>query len=401
MIRPKFNLTKVLEKKQIPIRAIYISSYIPRKCGIATFTKDLTSVINLLNPEALAEIVALTDPDSEYDYPWEVKFRIEQENANDYSEAAKYINQSSADVVCLQHEFGLFGGVSGDYILPMLDSIEKPIVSCFHTILPNPSDHQKYVMSRIVGKSDAVIAMSKESKKLLVDIYGADEDQAVVIYHGVPDVNFEESNKYKKELNIEAERMILMSGLLSAGKGMEYSIEAMPEILKHFPSTKLYIVGETHPSVLRNEKENYRDKLINLSKKYEIEQNVIFINEFLELEDLMKYYKAADIYITPHLDPQQPTSGTLSKALGVGNVCISTPYLYASEMLAEDVGILVPFKESQPISDAVIKVLGNPTLFEQYRESAFKIGKLMQWPRVAARYLELVKTIINSENGNF
>jgi polysaccharide biosynthesis protein PslF len=393
----KVSYTKILKAKEEPIRAIYISSYIPEKCGIATFTKDLTSTINVLNPDYPAEIVAVHDDDLELDYPWEVKFKISQTNLENYHYASNYINQSSADIVNLQHEFGLFGGVDGDYILPMLDSLNKPIVTNFHTIQPEPTEHQKYIMKRIINKSEAVIAMTNISKKILKDVYGCPERKAVVIYHGVPDFTFNDKHRYRKLLKIKSDHVLLMSGLLGPDKGIDYVIEAMPAILRKFPDTKFYVLGETHPNLIKDKKDEYREKLERMVKKLKLEDSVVFINKYLTLDELVKYYKAADVFFTPHLNPQQPTSGTLSYALGAGKVCISTPYNYAKEVLDNDNGILIPFRDSKSISEAVTDVFSDPGLKLKYEKNAYRLGKQMQWPRVAQSYLNLFRAVLNKK----
>lgn len=392
------DLSKILDEVLKPIRAIYVASYIPMRCGIATFTKDLVTAINNQNPEALAEIIVSDDNLEEYAFPWEAKYKINKEDASGYVETASYINQSSADIVCIEHEFGIYGGNDGEYLLPMIDSINKPIVTCFHTILTEPKSQQKYIMRRIVDASSAVVAMSQDSRQLLIDVYGCKPDKAVLIHHGVPDFELTSSSKYKKELGIECKNMIMMSGLIGPGKGIEYVIKAMPKILNENPDLKFYVLGQTHPGVVRTSGEVYRESLIQLAKDLDISSQVVFVNKYLSLEELMVYYKAADIFLTPHLDPQQPTSGTLAYALGAGKVCISTPYVYAKEMLSKEVGILVPFKESEPIADAINSVLKDPILFEKYRTNAYSMGKTMQWPRIAAKYLSLFRVIIDAYN---
>jgi glycosyltransferase involved in cell wall biosynthesis len=389
------GINRQLDREEKPIRAIYISSYIPRKCGIATFTKDLTTSINNLNPRALGEIIAVTDEGQSYEYPWEVKVRISQNSSQDYSMAANYINQSGADVINLQHEFGLFGGVDGDYILPLLDTLTKPVITNFHTILPNPDEHKKYIMKRIIDKSAAVIAMTQNTRLILRDVYGCPLEKTAVIHHGVPDFAFNHTVQFKKQLGMTGKTMILTSGLISPGKGLQYVIQALPEIVKQHPDTVLYIVGETHPVLLRNEGEKYRESLEALVKENNLQDNVVFVNKYLSLEDLIDYYKAADIFITAHTDPQQPTSGTLSYALGAGNVCISTPYNYAQEVLANDVGLLVDFNDHVSISTSVLSVLNDKKLMDVYKSKAYRFGRLMTWPSVAARYLNLFKIIID------
>lgn len=366
-------------------------------CGIATFTKDLTEAINDQNPEALGEIIAMNDTQEGYDYPWEVKLRIDNTKPEDYIAAAQYINQSSADVVCLQHEFGLFGGSQGDFIVPMLEMITKPIVTNFHTIVPEPDEDYLYVMKRIIELSDAVVAMSSASAKDLAQQYDCDENKIAIIHHGVPKFALEDTGAAKKELGIAEGRMVMVSGLINPGKGFEYVIKAMPSVLEKFPDTQLYIVGQTHPQIRRRQKETYREQLLALIHENKLDDNVVLIDEFLELPKLTDYYRATDIYITPHLDPQQPTSGTLAKALGAGKVCISTPFFYAQEMLAEDTGILVPFADAESISKSICRVLGDEEVYKEYRRKAYTKGKMMQWPKIAKQYLDLYSYVIKKD----
>ncbi len=393
----KHDLTNYLATLEAPVRVIYISSYIPRKCGIATFTKDLTTAINILNPEALAEIVAISDKENEYEYPWEAKYKIKQENIADYISCANYINQGSADVVVLEHEFGLFGGIDGEYILTLIDLINKPLITCFHSILPEPDEHKRYVMQRIIEKSAAAVAMSSISKKALIEQYNCPPNKTIVIQHGVYDFIFADTQDAKTRLNLNNDFMLMVSGLIGPGKGFEYVIEAMPKILQANPKAKLYIIGETHPGILQDGGGNYEDFLTKKINDLNIKDNVVMINRFLDLPELIEYFKAADVYVTPHLDPQQPASGTLAKAIGAGKVCISTPFNYAQEMLANEVGILVPFKDSDSIAKSVIEVMDNKTLYDKYRRNAYKLGKTMQWPRIAQRYLNLFKVVKENE----
>ena len=384
-----FSASSYLASKDEPIRTIYISSYTPRKCGIATFTKDLTTAINHQNPEALAEIIAMNETEEDYGYAWEVKLRVNQDTPEDYLAAASYINQSSADIVCLQHEFGLFGENWGEGILELISGINKPLVTCYHTIMPSPPKDALRIMKKIVKKSVVSIAMSETSRDMLVNLYGCPKQKAVVIQHGVPDFKFENPQLQKKDMNISADPMIMVSGLISPGKGFEYVIDAMPKIIKKFETAKLYIVGQTHPGIMRKNGESYRDVLHDRINKLGISKSVVHIDSFLELDELINYYRAADIYITPHLDEQQPTSGTLAKALGAGKICISTPYFYAREVLSNNAGILVPFKDSSSIADKIIEVWQDEELRNRYRKNAYAKGKLMQWPRVAKQYMEV------------
>ncbi|HWZ65786.1 MAG TPA: glycosyltransferase [Patescibacteria group bacterium] len=411
------NFAAALAQRQLPIRVIYLASYPPRKCGIATFTKDLTSAINDVNPDALAEIIALNDSKQEYDYPWEVKLRIGQHQKSDYMMAARYINQSSADVVCLQHEFGLFGGPEGNnsaclsagttsanalkkdvksryYLADMLEQIEKPIVTTLHTILPNPDANYLYMMCRVIDLSKAVVAMTEDARKVLIDVYGCPPEKAIVIYHGVPDFSFNEIAKHKRKLHIQAEPMLLSAGLLGPGKGTESIIEAMPAIRRVFKKAKLYVVGQTHPVILRTEGEKYRDSLAQLIKKLRLSHSVRLINSYMSTEELRQYYQAADFFITAHKNLEQSGSGTLAWGLGAGKVCISTPYNYAKEVLDKGAGVLVKPGSSTAIADSVLDIYSDQKHMHQIRERAYDKGRKFTWPNVGLNYLNLFKLVV-------
>lgn len=383
------NLSAKLARKQLPVRVIYISSYVPRKCGIATFTKDLTTAINDLNPQALAEIIAMNDEIQPYEYPWEVKLRIDQHNPQDYARAAQYINDSSADVVNIQHEFGLFGGEQGDYLLPLLDEINKPIITTFHTILPEPDQHQLYTLQRIVEKSMAVVAMTESSRRILIDVYACPEDKAMVIHHGVPDFSFNGIAQHKKRLRITAAPMLLTAGLLSPNKGIEHVIDAMPAIVEQAPKAKLYIVGQTHPQILHRHGDSYRDGLKERVRKLKMSRHVVFVNRYVDAEELRRYYLAADFFITAYPGMQQPTSGTLAWAVGAGKACISTPYHYAKEILDGEAGLLLPSLSSAAIAEAVISLCNDTPRRLAMRQQAYKKGRQMTWGNTGLNYLHL------------
>ena len=410
----------MLAAEQQPVKVIYISAYTPRKCGIATFAKDLNGAINTLNPNALGDIIALNDSGQEYSYPWEVKLRIAQHKKADYIMASHYINQSSADIVSLQHEFGLFGGPEGDnsaclsagtdiqvnrekfeehlhsryYILSMLERIHKPIITTFHTILSEPDTHQAYIMRRIIEQSKAVVAMTESSRQVLIDVYGCPPEKAVVIYHGVPDFTFNGIAAHKRKLRIKAEPMILTAGLIGPGKGLEYTIAAMPAILKTLPNAKLYIVGETHPVILRNEGEIYRESLVKLAKKYHVSKSIRFVNKYLDDDQLRRYYQAADFFITAYRNIQQSASGTLAWALGAGKICITTPYLYAKEVLADGAGIMIERNDSDAIAKSILSTYANKDFAHTTRKLAYRKGQKFRWPNVGLNYLNLFRLVL-------
>ena len=388
------KLKKVLRGQNKSIDAVYISSYVPRKCGIATYTKDLTSAINLINPYSKAKIMALVRPDDEIDYPPEVKFKINQYKIDSYIRAAQHINKSKADIVILEHEFGLYGGEYGEYIIKLIELLSKPLIITTHTIPDDPDKGYGLVLKDIINFAEKVIVMMPESIQKLIKKYNCPKEKIEIIPHGVPDIPLEPNDKYKKKKGLE-DRIILGNiNLLSASKGLEYTIEALKEIKSHFNDVLYLIIGQTHPVVLKEEDEKYRNFLKEKIKQYDLQDNVKFINKYISLKDLIEWLKVIDIYITPYLDPQQSASGALAYAIGAGKVCISTPYLYAKEVLADGRGIIVPFRNSQAIADAVIEICENPQKKLAIEKKTYKFGRLMTWYNVALQHLKLFDEVI-------
>jgi len=391
------NLEKILAAKARAIRVIYVSSYIPRYCGIATFTKDLTNAINLLNPYALAEIMVMNRHVEQLEYPWEVKFKIEQENLSTYLQAAEYINQSGADLVCLEHEFGIFGGKSGEYILPFIESLQIPLVTTLHTVVANADSTEGGILKRIIKKSVAVTVMLEKVKAKLVKDYNIPEEKVVAIPHGTPDLPYSPTAGYKKKRNL-SDRLILGNvNLLTPSRGVEYILEAVALIAKKYPNVLYAVIGQTHPVYVRENGEAYRTFLKKKVKELGIEKNVRFVNEYVSLEELINWLKTIDFYITAYLDPEQAASGGLAYAVGAGKSCISTPYLYAREILAQGRGIIVPFRDSKAIASAVIDLWGNEGKRTRMEKKAYEYGRLMTWPNVAFQYLELFKTVLDAD----
>ncbi len=387
-------MVKQLQKQRKPIKAIYVSSYIPRKCGIATYTKDLTNDINQLNPYALSEIMAINRPEENLSYPWEVKYRINYNDLNSYIQAANYANQSEADVVLLEHEFGLYGGRGGDYILNFVETLKKPLVITFHTIISDPNNDFGLVQKRLVEYPQAIFVMMHQSVKKLKDLYHVPEEKIVVIPHGTPDLPFGATEFYKKEKKL-ANRIIMGNiNLISDNKGIEYGLEAVAKIAKTIPNILYLIVGQTHPIVLQKEGEKYRNYLKSLIKKYQIEKNVKFVNKYLSLEELLEWLQTMDFYITPYLNPEQSSSGALAYAIGAGKSCISTPYIYAKEAFSNNRGILVPFKDSKAIADAVIDLVKNQEKRNKIEHQAYEYGRLMTWSNVALQHLDVFEAIL-------
>ncbi|HUD20529.1 MAG TPA: glycosyltransferase family 4 protein [Candidatus Saccharimonadales bacterium] len=393
------RLSTQLTESERRVRVLYVSTYIPRECGIATFTKDLTNAINLLNPTCLADITAIDDKElnkTSYQYPWEVKHRIQQDSLTSWLDMAKHINDTSADVVSIQHEFGIYGppGTDGENIIPFMEKITKPIVVTFHTVLPEPTEHQLEVVQKIAERAEAIVVMVNVAVKWLTEVYNLDEHKIVVIPHGVPDIPFTPSIGPKAELGLKNYKTIMGFGLVNRGKGYEQAISALPLILERHPKTKLLILGETHPVVRRQEGEKYRNKLKRLAKRLGVQDYIVWVNRYLSLDEIIEYLKATDIYITPFINLQQITSGTLSYAVGAGRVCLSSPYLYAGEVLDENRGFIVePFCPIK-FAKAVNQIFDHPRKSLEVAKRAYDYGRNMIWPSVALRYLDLFEILI-------
>ncbi len=384
------------------ISSIYVSSFVPRKCGIATYTSDLTRAIDLINPYCGSNIVALIRREDKIDYPPEVKFKISQYNIDSYIKAADYINKSKMDIVILEHEFGLYGGEFGEYIIKLIERIKKPLIITAHTIPVNPNAGYGQVLKDVLKFADRVIVMMPESLQKLVKKYNYPGENIEIIPHGVPDILMETNTGYKKKKGLEGRIILGNINLLSEIKGLEYILEALTEINEHFDNVLYLIIGQTHPVVLQTEGEKYRNFLKGKVREYNLQKNVRFINKYMSLNELISWLKVIDIYITPYLDPQQTASGALAYAIGAGKVCISTPYLYARDMLAEGRGILVPFRNSKAIADAVIDICENPQKKSKMEIKAYKFGRLMTWYNVALQHLRVFNEVLDKhENMRF
>lgn len=395
------TLPQTLTNLARPVRAIYISSYIPRKCGIATFTKDLTTAINLLNPLALAQIVAMdnTLTRDAIEYPHEVRFRVFDQEKSEYVQVAKAINaDASIDIVCIQHEFGIYGGADGRLVFELLSHIEKPIVVTFHTILEKPSPERFAAIQAICAKASAVVVMLASSKKALVAVYGVPEEKIAVIHHGVPDFPKLDTSEWKKRMSLEDRVVATSINLLSEHKGNEYVVAAIPEIIKTVPNFLYMIVGETHPMILANAggKDVFREKLYQMVGDLGIAKHVRFIQRYVPINELVAYIGASDFYITPYNDPQQAASGGLAYAIGAGKLCISTPYLYAKEMLNDTRGVLVPFRDPSGIAEAVKRMVEHPEEKETLEKNAYEIGRTMSWINIGHQYYHLFHTVLGA-----
>jgi len=375
----------------------FVSTYVPKPCGIATFTNDLLRHIDNYNILIPSKVIAMNGKDENYNYPEEVVRIIRIDEIEDYIKASEFVNESEIEIIGIQHEFGIFGGEYGEYLLEFLERIKKPCVTTFHTVLPNPPQKMREIVRKISEKSSYIVVMTNLGKELLHDYYGIAKRKIELIYHGVPFAYLRPTNYFKEKLNLDNKTIISTFGLISRGKGLEYVIYSLPEILKEFPDVMYLIIGATHPNILKQEGESYREFLIKESERLGVSENVKFINKFLTIEELLDYLGATDIYITPYLNPGQITSGTLSYAIGCGKACISTPYLYAKDIFENGKrGILVNFRDPESISEGVIYLLKNPEKKKQIEREAYKLGQKMTWEKVAWEYLTLFSRVSSS-----
>ncbi|MCB2196433.1 MAG: glycosyltransferase family 4 protein [Bacteroidetes bacterium] len=379
------------------MKLAFIGTYPPRECGIGTFTNNLFKSMADINKSVRGEnenfVVALSDNDLIYKYPDEVKHIIRQEHQRDYINAAKFINLSGADLCILEHEFGIFGGQSGIYILPLLHRLEIPIIVTLHTILKNPSYNEKAVLQEICKMADKIVVMSHKAIDFLIHVYDVTEEKIVFIEHGVPNIKYS-PEKSKKEFKLENKKVILTFGFVGRNKGIETVIKALPELIKKHPNVVYIVLGKTHPNVLRHSGEEYRIFLLRLVKSLKLEEHVIFLNEFIDEQFLFKYLYACDIYITPYLNEAQITSGTLSYAVGVGAAVLSTPYWHASELLADGRGKLFDFNDSENLSLMLTNLLDNPKELNELKRKARDYGRKITWPKTGEKYVDTAKNII-------
>ena len=366
----------------------FLGDYLPRKCGIATFTTDLRCAIATEFPALQCPVVPVNDLEEGYDYPPEVRFEIAEQDLPSYLRAADFLNITDVDVLCVEHEFGIFGGPAGSHVLALLRELRMPIVTTLHTVLREPNDDQRRVMRELARLSTRLVVMSERGQEFLREIYQIPATKIDLIPHGIPDMPFADPNYFKDEFSVAGKQVLLTFGLLSPNKGIEYALRALPEIIREFPNVVYIVLGQTHPNLLRNEGDTYRLSLERLAKELGVQKHVVFFNRFVELDELMRFIGAADIYLTPYLTETQITSGTLAYAFGNGNAVISTPYWHAAELLTQDRGRLVPFRDSPAIAAAAIELLRDETLRHSMRKTAYKLGRAMVWSRVAQSYVK-------------
>jgi glycosyltransferase involved in cell wall biosynthesis len=375
-------------KPSLPTRIAVIGNYLPRHCGIATFTTDLCTAISAEYGTARLLALPVNDTDEGYDYPSRVRWSLAQDDVRSYEEAAEFLNFNNIDMVCLQHEYGIFGGPAGGHILHLLRRLKMPLVTTLHTVLREPDPTQLAVMEEIAELSDRLIVMSQLSSQFLQEIFKVPGGKIDMVPHGVPDLPFLDPNFYKDRFGVEGKAVLLTFGLLSPNKGIENVIRALPHILSKHKNVAYIVAGATHPHVLRRNGDKYRESLQALAKEMGVESQVIFHNHFVSPEEMVEFIGAADIYITPYRHEAQVVSGTLAYALGAGKAIISTPYWHAIELLDDHRGALVPFQNPDAIAQKTIELLDTPATRHAMRKRAYLFAREMVWKRVAQGYME-------------
>jgi glycosyltransferase involved in cell wall biosynthesis len=375
-----------------------VGSYVPRLCGIATFTKDLRDAVATEIGQTQAGVVALDDNAAGYTYPDEVRFQIPQHKQVEYVSAADLLNVNQIDCVLLQHEFGIFGGKDGSHVLEFARTLRMPLITTLHTVLAEPSPGQRAVMKELARLSDRVVVMSHLARHMLRDVYGIADEKSAYVAHGIPDVPLVDPDSFKEQFGVEGRRVLLTFGLLSPGKGIEVAIKAMPAIVARHPEVLYIILGATHPHVLKNDGNAYRTSLERLVDRLGLNDHVIFHNRYVTLPELLGYIGVADVYVTPYANKQQITSGTLAYAVGAGKAVVSTPYWHAEEMLADGRGRIFPFGDSTALAGHVIDLLENESELSAMRQRAYAHGRPMIWKQVARSYLSLAAEAIRERS---
>ncbi len=381
------RLNRVVKAESGSRTIAFLGDYLPRKCGIATFTSDLLGAVAARHPQSQCFAVPVNDIEGCYRYPDVVRFEIEEQNLDSYRSAAGFLNSSDADVVSVQHEYGIFGGPAGSHLLTLLRGLEVPVVSTLHTVLRNPNGDQRRVMRELVAHSTRLVVMTERGRTILQEVYQAPPAKIDVIPHGIPDVPFVSPDYYKDRFGVCGRKVLLTFGLLSPNKGIEHVLNALPGVVAEFPDAVYIVLGATHPNEVRTRGEAYRQGLEAIARANKLENNVIFHNRFVDLKELTEFIGAADLYITPYLDEAQSTSGTLAYAFGAGKAVISTPYWHAAELLRDQRGILVPFADPGAIAREVSGLLRDRTRRNAMSENAYRLGRSMVWSNTADLYM--------------
>jgi glycosyltransferase involved in cell wall biosynthesis len=371
----------------LPTRIAFVGNYLPRQCGIATFTTDLCAALATEYGADRLFAIPVNDPESRYDYPERVRLELEQEDTASYERAAEFLNFNGNDLVCVQHEYGIYGGVAGSHILTLMRKLKMPVVTTLHTVLREPDPDQRSVLEEITRLSDRVVVMSEQAAQFLGEVYAVPNNKIDIIPHGVPDFQFMDPNYFKDKFGTEGKSVLLTFGLLSPNKGIENVIRALPSILKKHPKVMYIVSGVTHPHIRQREGERYREELQALAEQLGVSSHLMLLNRFASAEELVEQVGTADIYITPYRQEAQIVSGTLAIALGAGKAIISTPYWHAKELLANKRGVIVPFENPDAIAEAVLQLLDNDGERHAMRKRAYLHSRETIWPKTAQKYM--------------
>ncbi len=378
----------------------FIGNYLPRRCGIATFTNDLLHAVSKEGDQIDCWAIAMNDIPQGYPYPKQVRFELNVNSIADYQLAAEFLNVNKVDVVSLQHEYGIYGGDHGSLILSLIRNLRMPVITTLHSILPNPNATQKKIINSISEISDRIVVMSQKAVLFLKDIYKVPIEKISLIHHGIPDLPFIDPNFFKEQFGVEGKKVILTFGLINPGKGIETMIDALPVIIRKHPNVVYIILGATHPNIKKEYGEAYRHSLQRKARALGIEDHLIFHNRFVDINELCEFLGVADIYVTPYLNKEQITSGTLAYALGAGKAILSTPYWYAEEILADGRGIIVPFNDSKAIAEKITYLLDNETEGHKMRKQAYLFSRQMIWKEVARNYLEIFDELVQKRSSS-
>jgi glycosyltransferase involved in cell wall biosynthesis len=375
-------------------RIAFVGTYVPRRCGIATFTRDLAAGMKSASDRVRVMAIAVTDPGGQYEYPPEVEYQIRQGTRGDYARAAEVVNYSDVRLVSVQHEYGIFGGDDGAYILDLIEGLHVPVVVTLHTVLKNPSESQRMIVQRMAKLGAALVVMSGVAADLLTRSYDIRRSELQIIPHGIPDMQPRDQNALKARFGVAGHRMLLTFGLLGPNKGIETVIAALPAAVAACPDLVYFVVGATHPAVVRRNGEAYRTTLERQAEKLGVRDHVVFRDQFVTTEELCSYLQAADVFISPYLNEAQVTSGALSYAMGAGTAVISTPYWHAQELLADGRGRLVPFADSASLSGTIVSLLGDPVELKRVRDNGYDYTRAFTWPRIGTDYVALGERLI-------